>query len=102
MTAGGCINTAGRERAPFLTRGHAAKGLLNQIEHAQNTGELVDSEILLRGTYSADQWSVVQWIMDRTSNHRSDGASLSAVLVLSLAIWAAIWEAVASLAYAFL
>ena len=80
-----------------MRNGAAASCLLNQIEHAQNTGELVDNEILLRGAYSADQWSVVQWIMDRTSNHRSDGASLSAVLVLSLAIWAAIWEAVAFL-----
>jgi hypothetical protein len=62
----------------------------------------VDSRVLLKGAYSADQRSAVRWIGDQTPSHWSDGASLTVVLLLSLGVWAGIWEAVASLASAFL
>jgi hypothetical protein len=57
----------------------------------------VNSKVLLKSAYSADQRSAVRWIGDRSSHHWSDGASLTVVLLLSLGVWAAIWEAVASL-----
>jgi len=60
----------------------------------------VDSKVLLEGAYSADQRSAVRWIGDRSSHSWSDGASLTVVLLLSLGVWAGIWEAVASLASA--
>jgi hypothetical protein len=62
----------------------------------------VDSKILLKAAYFADQRSVVRSIGDRIPHQWSDGASLTIVLLLSLGVWAAIWEAVASVAYAFL
>jgi hypothetical protein len=74
-----------------------ASCLLNQIEHAPDQGELVDSKVLLKSAYSADQRSAVRWIGDRTRSQWSDGASLTIVLLLSLGVWAAIWEVVASL-----
>ena len=57
----------------------------------------MDSNALLKGACSANQRSAVRWIGDRSSNHWSDGASLTVVLLLSLWIWSAIWQAVAFL-----
>jgi hypothetical protein len=76
----------------------AASRLLNHLNAHPVTGELVDRKVLLKSAYSADQRSAVRWIGDRTPYHWSDGASLTVVLLLSLGVWAAIWEAVASLA----
>jgi hypothetical protein len=66
------------------------------------TEELVDSKVALRGAYSAHQRSAVRWIGERTPHHWSDGASLTIALLLSLGVWAAIWQAVAWMASAFL
>ena len=60
------------------------------------------SRVLLKSAYSADQRSAVPWIGDRSSHSWSGGASLTVVLLLSLGVWAGIWEAVASLASAVL
>jgi hypothetical protein len=62
----------------------------------------VDSKVLLKGAYSADQRSAVRWIGDRAPHHWSDGASLTIVLLLSLGFWAAIWQAMGLLAWAVL
>ena len=80
----------------------AALRLRNTRSAHRITGELVDSKVPLRGAYSADQRSAVRWIGERTPNHWSDGASLTIALLLSLGVWAAIWQAVAWLASAFL
>ena len=80
----------------------AALRLRNTRSAHRITGELVDSKVPLRGVYSADQRSAVRWIGERTPNHWSDGASLTIALLLSLGVWAAIWQAVAWLASAFL
>jgi hypothetical protein len=66
------------------------------------TGELVDSKVLMKGAYSANRRSAVRWTRDDTHIPWSDLASLTVVLLLSLGVWAAIWEAVASLASAVL
>ena len=93
------MNTSDRERALFLTRGKRRRHLvcLTKLSTHRITGELVDSKVLLKAAYSADQRSAVRWIGDHTPNHWSDGASLTLVLLLSLGIWAAIWQAVAFL-----
>ena len=62
----------------------------------------MDGKVLLEGAYPADQRSAVRWIGERTPYHWSDGASLTIALLLSLGVWAAIWQAVAWLASAFL
>jgi hypothetical protein len=80
----------------------AASCLLNKLSTHRITGGLVDSKVLLKAAYSADQRSAVRWIGDYTPSHWSDGASLTIVLLLSLGFWAATWEAVAWLASAFL
>jgi hypothetical protein len=71
---------------------------LTKLSTHRIMGELVDSKFLLKGACSADQPSAVRWIGDHTSSHWSDGTSLIVVLLLSLELRAAIWEAVASLA----
>ena len=71
--------------------------LVNKLSEHRITGELVDSKVLLKAAYSADQRLAVRWIGDRTPSHWSDGASLTVVLLLSLGVWAAIWQAVAFL-----
>src|SRR3984893_2865977 len=75
----------------------AALRLLNTLSAHRITEELVDSKVLLEGAYSANQRSAVRWNGDRSSHSWSDGASLTVVLLLSLGVWAGIWEAVASL-----
>jgi hypothetical protein len=80
----------------------AASRLRNSPSTHRITGELVDSKVLLKSACSADQRSAARWIGDHTPNHWSDGASLTVVLLLSLGVWAGIWEAVASLASAVL
>ena len=77
-----------------------ASRLLNTLSAHRITEELVHSKVLLKGAYSGDQRSAVRWVEDRTPSHWSDGASLTVVLLLSLGVWAAIWEVVASLASA--
>src|SRR5947199_2942179 len=96
------MNTSHRERALFLTRGKRRGHLvcLTKLSTHRIMGELVDSKVLLKAAYSADQRLAVRWIGYRTPSHWSDGASLTVVLLLSLAVWAAIWQAVASLASA--
>jgi len=74
-----------------------ASCLLNELSAHRITEELVDSKILLKDAYSADQRSAVRWIGDHSPNHWSDGASLTVVLLLSLGVWAAIWQVVAFL-----
>jgi hypothetical protein len=80
----------------------AALRLPNKASAHRITEELVNRKVLLKGAYSADQRSAVRWIGDHSSHHWSDGASLTVVLLLSLGVWAGIWEAVASLASAVL
>src|SRR6266446_1566986 len=72
-----------------------ASRLLNTLSAHRITEELVHSKVLLKGAYSVDQRSAVRWVEDRTPSHWSDGASLTVVLLLSLGVWAAIWQAVA-------
>jgi hypothetical protein len=75
----------------------AAPRLPNTLSAHRITEELVHSKVLLKGAYSGDQRSEVRWVEDRTPSHWSDGASLTVVLLLSLRVWAAIWQAVAFL-----
>ena len=75
----------------------AALRLLNTLSAHRITEELVHSKVLLKGAYSGDQRSAVRWVGDRAPSHWSDGASLTVVLLLSLRVWAAIWQAVAFL-----
>jgi hypothetical protein len=75
---------------------------LTKLSTHRNTGELVDRKALLEGAYSVDQRSAVRCIGDRTPDDWSDGASLTVVLLLSLGVWAALWEAVGLLASAVL
>jgi hypothetical protein len=54
---------------------------------------------VLEGTHSFDNRSSAEWLL---RNHAPDdrlgvGPSLIVILLLSLGLWAAIWEAVASL-----
>jgi hypothetical protein len=79
-----------------------ASCFVNKLSEHRIAGAVVDSEVLLEGAYSADQRSAVPWIEDRSSHSWSGGASLTVVLLLSLGVWAGIWEAVASLASAVL
>ena len=74
-----------------------ASRLLNIASAHRITEELLDSKAMLKGAYTADQRSAVRWIADRTADHWSDGASLTVVLLMSLGVWAAIWQAVAFL-----
>ena len=98
------LRAVGPSTRPLFDMGTSAAALrLRNTRSAHRiTGELVDSKVPLRGAYSADQRSAVRWIGERTPNHWSDGASLTIALLLSLGVWAAIWQAVASLASAFL
>ena len=91
-----------RAREPSTPRAENAPAsrLLNTLSAHRITEELVHSKVLLKGAYSGDQRSAVRWVEDRTPSHWSDGASLTVVLLLSLGVWAGIWEAVASLASA--
>jgi hypothetical protein len=75
----------------------AASCLPNQTEHVPEQGEPVDSKVLWKGAYSANQRSAVRWMGGHTPNQWSDGASLTIVLLLSLGVWAAIWQAIAFL-----
>jgi hypothetical protein len=102
--AGVGVNTGGRERAPLfdMETSAAASRLRNSPSARRITEELVDGKVLLEGAYSADQRSAVRWIEDQTPSHWSDGASLTVVLLLSLGVWAGVWEAIASLASAVL
>ncbi|SRR6266436_2624779 len=94
------INTAGRERAPFLTWRNtaAASRLLNKASAQRITEELVDNKVLWKGAYSEAEQPAVPSIEKRTPDHWSDRVSMTAVLFLSLGLWAALWEAMGWLA----
>jgi hypothetical protein len=95
------INTARRERALFdVGNAAAASRLLNKLSALRITRELVDNKILLNGVYSEVEQTAVRSIGKRTPDHWSDRVSLTAVLFLSLGLWAVMWEAVGLLASA--
>ena len=89
----------GPRTCPLFDMGNSATAsrLPNTLSAHRITEELVHSKVLLKAAYSADQRSAVRWIGDRSSHHWTDGASLTVVLLLSLGLWAAAWEAVAFL-----
>ena len=97
------MNTAGRE-CPLFDMGNRRRHrvCLTLSAHTETQEELMDSRILLKGAYSADPKSVVRWIEERTPDQWSDGASLTTVLLLSLGLWGAVWQVIASLASAVL
>ena len=80
----------------------AASRLLNHLSAHPVTGELVDSKVLLKSAYSKAGQPAVPPIEKRTPDHWSDRVSTTAVLFLSLGLWAAIWEAVGWFALAVL
>ena len=102
----GCerINTAGRERAPFLTWGNAAAAscLLNKPGARGITEELVEHKVPLNGAYSEVDQPAVRSIGKRTPDRWSERASMTAVLFLSLGLWVVICEAAGSLVSAVL
>jgi hypothetical protein len=97
------MNTAGGERAPFLTwefpRWHRVS---QHPERTPHHGATVESNVFLKTAYFADDRPAVRWIEERTTNHWSDGASLGVVILMSLGLWATAWEVIASLASALL
>ena len=62
----------------------------------------MDSNVSSKAAYFADNRPAVRWIEERTANEWSDGVSLTVVLLMSLGLWAAAWEVIASLASALL
>jgi len=58
----------------------------------------VNNKVLLKGAYSVQP--AVPSIEKRTPDHWSERVSMTAVLFLSLGLWAVIWEAVGLLASA--
>ena len=54
----------------------------------------MDNKVLLKGAYSEVDQPAVRSIGKRTPDHWSDRVSMTAVLFLSLGLWAVIWEAV--------
>jgi hypothetical protein len=61
---------------------------------------MLDSKVLLRDAYSGDDQSSARPHGERA--RLSTGASLTLVLLTSLGLWAAIWGAVKTLAWAVL
>jgi hypothetical protein len=76
----------------------AASRLLNKGSAHRITEELVNNKILLKGAYSEVDQPAGPSIEKRTPDHWSDRVSMTAVLFLSLGLWAALWEAVGWLA----
>jgi hypothetical protein len=64
------------------------------------TDELVDNKVLLKGAYSEADQAAVPSIEKRTPDHWSGRVSMTAVLFLSLGLWAVFWGAVGWLASA--
>jgi hypothetical protein len=62
----------------------------------------VDSNVFLKTAYFADDRPAVRWIDEQTPDQWSGGVSLTVVLLLSLGLWAASWDVIASLAPALL
>jgi len=61
----------------------------------------VDRKFLVKDTYVTNDRPTVRSIGKRTLDHRLDtGAFLIVVLLLSLGLWAAIWEAAISVSAA--
>jgi hypothetical protein len=58
----------------------------------------VDRNAFVKAAYFADDRPPLRWIEERNPNQWSDGVSLAAVLLMSLGLWAAAWEVIASLA----
>jgi len=84
-----------------------ASRLLNTLSAHRIREELVDRNTFVRNTfvkaaYFADDRPPLRWIEERNPNQWSDGVSLAAVLLMSLGLWAAAWEVIASLASAWL
>ena len=61
---------------------------------------MLDSKVLLRDAYSGDDQSSAEPLGGRA--RVSTGASFTLVLFMSLGLWAAIWGAVKTLAWAVL
>jgi hypothetical protein len=74
-----------------------ASRLLNSLSAHRITEEPVDSNVFSKAPYFADNRLAVRWIEERTANQWSDGVSLAVVLLMSLGLWAAAWELIASL-----
>jgi hypothetical protein len=74
--------------------------LPNRASAGRITEELVNSKVLWKGAYSDADKPAVPLIEKRTPDRWSDRVSMTAVLFLSLGLWAALWEAVGLLASA--
>jgi len=74
--------------------------LPNRASARRISEELVNSKVLWKGAYSDADKPAVPSIEKRTPDRWSDRVSMTAVLFLSLGMWAAIWEAVGWLASA--
>ena len=95
------INTRA-ENAPPFDIGKFGGGIVCLTRQALTgfNGGTVDSKVLLKSAYSEPGQPAVPSIEKRTLDHWSDRVSMTAVLFLSLGLWAVIWEAIASLASA--
>ena len=62
----------------------------------------MDNKVLLKSAYSEAGQPAVRSIGKRIPGHWSERVSMTAVLFLSLGLWAVIWEAVGLLASAVL
>jgi len=94
-------NTASRERALFLTWEFGcgiAFALRSELSADRVTEELLDSNVFSKAGYFADDRRGARWIEEQTPIQWSGGASLTVVLLVSLGLWAAAWEVIASLA----
>ena len=103
------LGTARREHRgprmrPLFDMGYSAptSRLLNTLSAHRIREELVDRNTFVKAAYFADDRPPLRWIEERNPNQWSDGVSLAAVLLMSLGLWAAAWEVIASLASAWL
>ncbi len=101
------LGTARREHRgprmrPLFDMGYSAPAsrLLNTLSAHRIREELVDRNTFVKAAYFADDRPPLRWIEERNPNQWSDGVSLAAVLLMSLGLWAAAWEVIASLASA--
>jgi len=87
---------------PLFDMGYSAPAsrLLNTLSAHRIREELVDRNTFVKAAYFADDRPPLRWIEERNPNQWSDGVSLAAVLLMSLGLWAAAWEVIASLASA--
>jgi hypothetical protein len=88
----------GRERALFLTWDVRCRHRVCLTLSAHRILEQpVDSNVFSKAAYFADNRLTARWIEERSANQWSDGVSLAVVLLMSLGLWAAAWEVIASL-----